>query len=118
MMYSTLPGFLLIGPLSCFGGVVIYAYYHSIHCDPVRAGYLTNVNQVRPTFYSVLCYTMLCYAILFYHILFYYYIIFYSICSVIFLPLFSFFYLFYRLFYSNLFSGKTTILLLAQSILF
>ena len=53
-LYSTLPGLLFIGPLSCFGGVVIYAYYHSKHCDPVRAGYLTNVNQVRPTLYSIL----------------------------------------------------------------
>ena len=42
-----IPGFVLIGFLSCLCGVVAFAYYAKEGCDPMTAGYISNPNQVR-----------------------------------------------------------------------
>ncbi|XP_046562773.1 sodium-coupled monocarboxylate transporter 1-like [Haliotis rubra] len=31
-----------------FTGMLIYAYFHSIHCDPMEAGFISNENQIVP----------------------------------------------------------------------
>ncbi|XP_046376522.2 sodium-coupled monocarboxylate transporter 1-like [Haliotis rufescens] len=38
------PFFLILN----FTGMLIYAYFHSIHCDPKEAGFISNVNQIVP----------------------------------------------------------------------
>ena len=38
---------LLLYTLTCACGLVVYAYYTYIGCDPLRNGDITNENQVR-----------------------------------------------------------------------
>ena len=39
-------GFAAFSSTSAITGGVLYAYYTQLECDPYRAGYITNVNQV------------------------------------------------------------------------
>ena len=42
-----IPGFVMVGILACFGGVIAFAYYAKVNCDPMTGGQITNPNQVR-----------------------------------------------------------------------
>ena len=42
-----IPGFVIVGILACFGGVIAFAYYAKVNCDPMTGGQITNPNQVR-----------------------------------------------------------------------
>ena len=43
---SVIPGVALLTTLACFSGLVVFAYYASIGCDPLANGTLSNPNQV------------------------------------------------------------------------
>ena len=40
------PALTIMFVLTCLTGLVVFAYYHKEGCDPLRAGYITNSNQV------------------------------------------------------------------------
>ena len=42
----TTPGGFILGTLACMVGWAIFAYYTDIGCDPLKAGYISNPNQV------------------------------------------------------------------------
>ena len=42
----TIPGNIIVQFLTCTSGVVIYAYFHHIGCDPYKAGYIASTNEV------------------------------------------------------------------------
>ena len=42
-----IPGFVIVGILACLGGVIAFAYYAKINCDPMTGGIITNPNQVH-----------------------------------------------------------------------
>ena len=46
-MFILAPAFLVMFLLTGFTGLVVFAYYHTKGCDPLRAGYISNSNQVR-----------------------------------------------------------------------
>ena len=39
--------FVCISGLSCFAGLVIYAYYSHLGCGPLESGAVTSSNQVQ-----------------------------------------------------------------------
>ena len=41
-----IPGVTLLTSLACLSGLVVFAYYASIGCDPLSDGTLSNPNQV------------------------------------------------------------------------
>ena len=46
---------MLFGLLTALCGIVVFGYYASKKCDPLRAGYITNPNQVcRPIYFMML----------------------------------------------------------------
>ena len=45
-MILTGPLFGILALLSVGAGMVAFAYYQQRECDPIRANYLTNSNQV------------------------------------------------------------------------
>ncbi|XP_023933015.1 sodium-coupled monocarboxylate transporter 1 isoform X2 [Lingula anatina] len=44
------PLWFIMYSLICLAGVVVYAYYASINCDPLKAKYIKNANQIIPYF--------------------------------------------------------------------
>lgn len=48
---GTIPGGLVLSCLAFMSGWTVFAYYTSMGCDPLRAGYVSNPNQV-PTYYN------------------------------------------------------------------
>ena len=50
--FLTVPGNLILGTLSCLAGWAIFAYYTEKGCDPLKAGYISNANQVKLLFHS------------------------------------------------------------------
>ena len=42
-----IPGSFLFTIVSSFCGVVAYAYYTNIGCDPMSEGRIKNINQVQ-----------------------------------------------------------------------
>ena len=47
VVFLTVPGTILLGTLACMVGWAIFAYYADIGCDPLKAGYISNTNQVN-----------------------------------------------------------------------
>lgn len=47
-VYLNIPGLLVINALTGLVGLVVYAHYASVKCDPLRAGYISNSNQLLP----------------------------------------------------------------------
>ncbi|KAI0210157.1 Sodium-coupled monocarboxylate transporter 1 [Lamellibrachia satsuma] len=47
-VYLNIPGLLIINALAGLVGLVVYAHYAAVNCDPLRAGYITNSNQLLP----------------------------------------------------------------------
>ena len=45
-VYLNIPGMLVINALAGLVGLVVYAHYASVNCDPLRAGFIANSNQV------------------------------------------------------------------------
>ena len=45
-MFILAPTFLVMFLLTGFTGLVVFTYYHTKGCDPLRAGYISNSNQV------------------------------------------------------------------------
>jgi len=45
-----IPGFVVVGLLTCMSGVIIFAYYAKKGCDPLTARYIHNPNQILPYF--------------------------------------------------------------------
>ena len=45
-MALVVPGQLALHIICTGAGMVVYATYAKMGCDPVEAGYVTNVNQV------------------------------------------------------------------------
>jgi len=43
-------GFFLMGLLTCTAGIVVFAYYAKLGCDPITSGKLDNPNQIMPYF--------------------------------------------------------------------
>ena len=41
------PALTLMFVLTCLLGFVVFAYYHTKGCDPLRSGKISNSNQVR-----------------------------------------------------------------------
>ncbi len=52
-----IPGLLIVNILACLVGLVMYAYYAQVGCDPLRMKYISNSNQVLilQTRHSVSC---------------------------------------------------------------
>ncbi|XP_046559505.1 uncharacterized protein LOC124268556 [Haliotis rubra] len=50
VVFVMAPGFWLTITLAIVEGVVAYAYYNSVKCDPLLSGQITNPNQVIPLF--------------------------------------------------------------------
>ena len=52
MCYRTLllniPGLLIMVSLCCMAGMVLFAWYEHIGCDPLKTGMVENSNQVYP----------------------------------------------------------------------
>ena len=46
VIWFNIPGVVVFLVMTCFSGMVIYAYYAMIKCDPLMAGYIDNPNQV------------------------------------------------------------------------
>ena len=46
-MLLNIPGLIIVNVLSVLTGLVIYAYYTDIGCDPLKQKYISNANQVR-----------------------------------------------------------------------
>ena len=42
----TIPGTVILTSVSCFCGLIVFAYYTQIGCDPLKAGQISNPNQV------------------------------------------------------------------------
>lgn len=42
----SLPGFVGLGALACFLGLVVYAYFAQVGCDPLEIKAISNPNQV------------------------------------------------------------------------
>jgi sodium-dependent multivitamin transporter 6/sodium-coupled monocarboxylate transporter 8/12 len=47
VLYFTGPAFFITLSLATLEGVVAYAYYTTIGCDPVTSGQIKNPNQVK-----------------------------------------------------------------------
>ena len=41
------PAFIIMSFLTCLTGLVVFTYYEQKGCDPLRAGYISNPNQVH-----------------------------------------------------------------------
>ncbi|XP_067668239.1 uncharacterized protein [Haliotis asinina] len=48
VVFVMAPGFWLTSTLAIVEGIVAYAYYNTIKCDPLLSGQITNPNQVIP----------------------------------------------------------------------
>ena len=48
-VYLNIPGILILNLLASFAGLVIYAYYTKMGCDPLK-GNISNENQIVPYF--------------------------------------------------------------------
>ena len=46
MIFLTVPLQYLVGIMAILCGVVAFGYYELKGCDPYKAGYITNMNQV------------------------------------------------------------------------
>ncbi|CAH1784471.1 unnamed protein product [Owenia fusiformis] len=44
------PGIPILMTVTCYAGLVIYAYYAKMGCDPLNAGQIDNINQITPYF--------------------------------------------------------------------
>ncbi|CAH1780744.1 unnamed protein product [Owenia fusiformis] len=49
-VFLNIPGIALLMTVTCYCGLVIYAYYDKKGCDPVMNGELANPNQIAPYF--------------------------------------------------------------------
>ena len=45
-VYLNIPGLLIINVVVAMVGMVVYAYYAHVGCDPLAQGYISNANQV------------------------------------------------------------------------
>ena len=54
---SVIPGVFILTTLACFSGLVVFAYYASIGCDPLANGDLSNPNQVLASFFKLEVFT-------------------------------------------------------------
>ncbi len=43
---AIVPGNIFLTTLCCLAGLVMFSYYASLGCDPHKAGYVNNANQV------------------------------------------------------------------------
>ena len=43
---SSTMGTFTVGPLACFAGIILFAYYYNLGCDPLKSGQIGNPNQV------------------------------------------------------------------------
>ena len=44
---SSTMGTFTVGPLACFAGIILFAYYYNLGCDPLKSGQIGNPNQVN-----------------------------------------------------------------------
>jgi len=47
MMYISGVLFLILGLMVGLQGLITYAYFNTLGCDPLKSGQITNPNQVR-----------------------------------------------------------------------
>ena len=47
MVLLNIPGLMFFMTITALSGMAIYAYYASVGCDPLEAGYISNPNQVE-----------------------------------------------------------------------
>ena len=45
-----IPGLFIMVSLCCMAGMVLFAWYEHIGCDPLKTGYVENSNQVLKHF--------------------------------------------------------------------
>ncbi|XP_050403134.1 sodium-dependent multivitamin transporter [Patella vulgata] len=48
VIFLTAPLFFLTISVACYEGIVAYAYYQTVECDPLESDQITNPNQVIP----------------------------------------------------------------------
>ncbi|XP_069104824.1 sodium-coupled monocarboxylate transporter 1-like [Argopecten irradians] len=48
MMFITAPAFTITLTCAAIEGIVVYAYYHTMGCDPLKSKQLSNPNQLIP----------------------------------------------------------------------
>ena len=50
MMWLNIPALLVIINVVCMLGIVVFAYYYEIGCDPLASKQISNPNQVGKPF--------------------------------------------------------------------
>ena len=47
VVLGVIPGMIFLGTLACSLGIIAFAYFNKIGCDPYKGKFITNKNQVR-----------------------------------------------------------------------